>query len=266
MKAFVCGDIEGIADLFTFDEATPESVFYQAMSHQMTLEVAAACLGLKKRGFNEIIVKDSHKTGGNINHHLLPEDVRLIRGWSGSPLKMLDGIDDSFDALVLIGFHDAASRNGNPTAHSFNSKEIAQLTLNTKVVSEMDIVSIAAASIGVPTIFISGDDAICQSAKNLIPGIVTYSTKIGVGASVISKHPKTAVIEIEKSLIEELSEDWKNCLPKLSKNYTLQVEFFRHQNAYKGSYYPGAIQVNDTTIKYESKTFFEVLRFLSFVV
>ena len=101
----------------------------------MTNEVVAACEGAIAAGATEILIKDAHATGRNIIASRLPDCARLIRGWSGHPLCMVQELDDSFDAVVLVGYHSKAGSEGNPLAHTLTVK-IAQLRLNGEVASE----------------------------------------------------------------------------------------------------------------------------------
>ena len=67
-----------------------------------------------------ILVRDAHDTGTNLDARALPACAELIRGWSGHPYCMVEGIDSSFDAALFIGYHSAAGRDGNPLSHTNN--------------------------------------------------------------------------------------------------------------------------------------------------
>ena len=55
-----------------------------------------------------------------------------------------------------------------------------------------------AAYYGVPVTFLSGDEALCEFAKELIPGITTVAVNRGVGGAACSIHPAAAVREIRE--------------------------------------------------------------------
>ena len=84
----------------------------------MTAEVAAACEGAVKAGASDILVKDAHASVRNIEHSKLPHEARLIRGWGQHPLSMLQGLDKSFDAVMLVGFHARGGSGGSPLMHT----------------------------------------------------------------------------------------------------------------------------------------------------
>ena len=123
MNVYISADIEGITGITHWDETektNPDD--YIQYQDQMTKEVAAACEGALNAGATEILVKDAHDSGRNILADRLPEDVKLIRGWSGHPLCMVQELDESFDAAVFIGYHSRAGSDANPLAHSMSLK------------------------------------------------------------------------------------------------------------------------------------------------
>ena len=105
MKVYLSADIEGTAGVVLWDQAEKGKPDYQEAREQMTAEVAAACEGLLDGGATEVWVQDTHGTTINIIASRLPERTRLIRGWSGHPFFMLQALDETFDAVALIGYH-----------------------------------------------------------------------------------------------------------------------------------------------------------------
>ena len=107
MKVFISADIEGTADLASFAEAGNENPqLYTRGMIQMSREVGAVCRGALSAGAEFVAVKDSHGYGLNIMHEYLPEPVTLIRGEVRNPYSMVGGIDESYDAVLFVGYHD----------------------------------------------------------------------------------------------------------------------------------------------------------------
>jgi len=130
MKLYISADIEGIAGITTWEEARKEFSDYEEFRQQFTREVSAACEGAIEAGATEIIIKDAHGTGRNIYTAQLPPEIKIIRGWSGHPQKMMQELDASFDAVLMVGYHSAAASDGNPLGHSFSSEKIYKMMLN----------------------------------------------------------------------------------------------------------------------------------------
>ncbi|WP_415931564.1 M55 family metallopeptidase [Zhenpiania hominis] len=144
MKIFISADIEGVATTTLWPETEKGSEDYRLHAQQMTMEVIAACEAASEAGASEIVVRDAHEDGNNLDIWKLPENVTLIRGWSGHPYSMVYGIDPSFDAAIFIGYHSAASSEGNPLSHTESLNPLS-VKLNGALASEFLLYSYAAA-------------------------------------------------------------------------------------------------------------------------
>jgi len=266
MKVYISADIEGVTGVAHWDEATHTKPDYAEFRHQMTAEVVAACQGALSAGADDIFIKDAHATGRNILASELPPEARLIRGWSGHPLAMIQELDESFDALLFIGYHSGAATGGNPLAHTMASSRIAEFRINGDLASEFTLHGYAAGMYGVPTVFLSGDQALCDRAKSFLPAIETVAVKEGIGNSVVSIQPDLAVSRIREGVKHALKGDLSACLfPKLD-HYEVDIRFTNVTTAYKASFYPNAQALDSLTVRFETNDYFEVMRFVLFVL
>ena len=183
MKIFISADMEGLTTTARFEECRNAERFYRDYQIQMTAEVLAACEGAIAAGAHEIVVKDAHDSGANIEIEKLPECVKVLKGWSGHPYSMVEGIDSTFDGVMFIGYHSGAGNPRNPLSHTMSGRPLF-IKMNGSFVSEFTLYSYAAACEGVPALFLSGDMGICQEGAILHPGIVTMAVKEGTGNSV----------------------------------------------------------------------------------
>ena len=158
----------------------------------MTKEVVSACKGANDAGAKEIWVKDAHYSGRNILSEQLPENVKLIRGWSGHPYSMVQELDDTFDALLMVGYHSMAGKSGNPLAHTMSSSKLDSVFINEQQTSEFFLHGNIAAKHGVPLVFVSGDAGLCEEVKDVSPNTTTHATMVGVGDSTINIQPETS--------------------------------------------------------------------------
>ena len=269
MKLFVSADIEGVAcigDPAEVDKSqTNESAIF---CKQMTAEVRAACEGAFAGGADTIVVKDAHWTGRNMDPHALRapdgKTLRLIRGWSGHPFAMVQGIDASFDAVAFIGYHSAAGIGTNPLAHTISGRHFANVKINGETASEFLIYAYAAASVGVPLIFLSGDLALCNDAAHRIGGLETVPVIEGFGASVESILPHEATQRIRDGMERAISMKMVASLQPPRQIHT-EIVFHKPSVAYAKAFYPGAELASDTTVVFDTNEYFEVLRFLWFM-
>ncbi|MCF7826852.1 MAG: M55 family metallopeptidase [Candidatus Marinimicrobia bacterium] len=262
MKLYISADIEGITGIGHWnetDKAFPNE--YAWFQKQMTAEVAAAAEAAIAAGATEILIKDAHDSGRNLILDKLPELARVVRGWAGHPLSMVQEVDDSFDAIMFIGYHSRAGQNTNTLAHTMSSARIARMTLNGKDMSEFYLHALAASYYGVPAIFVAGDEGLCQEVKEHNPSIQTVATIRGEGNSVISQHPAQSIRMIKAGVRKAMGGEWSKGLFTIPEKLEFSIEFKKHQEAYRASFYPGAYLINPLTVGFKSQDYFEVLRF-----
>src|SRR3546814_34479 len=129
MKIYISADIEGVAGITNWNEAEKNHPDYPEFRERMTEEVVAACEGAIAAGATEILIKDAHGSGRNILAERLPACARLVRGWSGHPLAMVQELDESFDAAMFVGYHSKAGTEANPLDHTLTLR-VAKLSIN----------------------------------------------------------------------------------------------------------------------------------------
>ena len=171
-------------------------------------------------------------------------------------------IDERFDALAFIGYHCAASQGGNPLSHTFSGM-YHRVELNGQVASEFLLYAYAAASVGVPLVFLSGDRSLCQQAEALIDGIVTVATLEGRGPSVTSLLPSESLRLIEAGITRALSKPAPAPL-RLPAEFHFKLTFHRPSDAYAKSFYPNVRLVSDTEVLLETRRYLDVLTLLQF--
>jgi len=265
MKIYISADIEGITDVTHWDETDLQKGDSYAAREQMTAEVAAACDGAIQAGATEIWVKDSHDSARNMMPCRLPQEARLIRGWSGHPFLTLQELDKTFSAVALIGYHSRAGSGTSPLAHSYTGK-VTSIKLNGQDVSEFLIDAYTCAYVGVPLIFLSGDKGICEEAEGFNPQIFTVAVKQGIGNSTVNIHPDLAVAQISAGMAQAVKGFAEQRLAPLPAHFSIDVHYRTAYNAYHDGFYPGAQQTGPITVRFETDDYFELLRFLMFTV
>ena len=266
MKVYISADIEGITGTSHWDEADKKSSDFGEFQEQMTAEVMAACEGALQAGATEIWVKDAHDTARNIIASKLPQEVRLIRGWSGHPFSMVQELDETFDAMLMVGYHSPAGSDANPLAHTISSGSVSHIKMNDHYASEFLLNAYAAALVNVPVVFVSGDAGLCMEAESLIPNITTVAVMKGMGNSTVSIHPHLALEKIRDGVQMAIDGDVSICQIELPKRFSVEIKYKDHAKAYRSSFYPGASLKEPHTILFTSDDYFEVLVLLSFVV
>ncbi len=266
MKVYISADMEGITGVTHWEEVDHEKQGYMKFQEKMSLEVAAACRGAVEAGAKEIWVKDAHYSGRNILPEYLPKNVKLIRGWSGHPYSMVQELDDSFDALIMVGYHSRAGSGGNPLAHTLSGSRIERIILNNREASEFLLHGTVAAKYGVPLAFLSGDVGLCEEVEKVSPNTHTHATMLGIGDSTISINPEESQSQIKEKVEASLNRDLTSCIWALPKRFEITIRYIKHAVAYRASHYPGAEVVNDKSVRFEDREYDNIMRFILFCV
>ena len=265
MKVYITADIEGVTGAAHWDETDQKNAYYAELREQMTAEVAAACEGALSAGATEIWVKDAHGWARNIIAARLPREVRLVREWSGHPFGMMQELDYTFHAALVIGYHSRAGSSGSPLAHTMTGDMIT-FKINDQYASEFMVSAYTAGLVGVPVVFLSGDAALCAEAQAFIPGLSTVAVMHGVGNSAVNIHPHLAVERIRAGVAAALEADVSQCRVPLPGRFSVELRYRKHADAYHAGFFPGARAIDSHTVGFEADDYFEVLRFFSFCV
>ncbi len=268
MKVFISCDIEGVAGSLKWQETHPDEKYYHIFAKEMTDEAVSLCKAAIDAGATEIVVKDSHGPGTNMDFTAFPEEVKIVRGWEHNPLMMVECVDKSFDAIAFVGYHSEAGNPGNPMSHTMTGKTTG-LKMNGVPLSEFRLYSLCAAELGVPCVFLSGDKALCQSSKKLYPWIKTAAMKEGFGESVKSLVPAKAHKLIYEEGLKAFKQDLKAIpLPEelKAKEYVVEVSYKEHTMATKMSYFPGCKKVGTHGVTFKAKSVYEAARTLMFIL
>jgi D-amino peptidase len=180
MKILIAADMEGITGVTTWDQVDPRHPEYIRFRKLMTDDVNAAIRGALDAGATEVIVADGHSRGSNILIEDLDPRARLNSG-SPSPFSMMQGIDESVDAVLFIGYH---ARNGSENAildHTWSSRTVANIWLNDLLTGEYGLNAALAGYFGVPVIMASGDQTACQQMSELLGDLETAVVKQASG-------------------------------------------------------------------------------------
>ena len=264
LKVFISVDMEGVCGVVHWEDVSRSGKDYGLFRRLMTEETNAAIEGALAAGATEILVRDSHGSARNILPDLLHPKADLLRDWANSPLVMMEGIDETFDAVIFIGYHARANTPDATLDHTMSSSAVYEVTLNGKKMPEAGINAFIAGNFGVPVALVAGDKAICQQVTELFGEVETVAVKEGIGNAAKMLHPKKAQELIKKKTTDALKRvsDFKPFT--FTPPYTLDITFRDERRAEIASWLPGAKRKTSTTVSYTSNDWMDVLRFFMF--
>ena len=258
LKVFISVDMEGVAGVVHWDETSQPGPDYAYFRRLMSVEANAAVLGAFDAGATEVVVRDSHGSARNILPDLLDPRARLIRDWSGGPKVMMEGIDETFHAVVFIGYH---ARAGTPNAildHT-STGNVVDFAINGQSLPEAGYNALIAGKYGVPVVFVAGDEAICLQVKDLFGDIPTVATKRGIGEATDGLHPETAAGLIRTGVAEALRQRDRMRPFTMTPPYTLVLKLKNEASVHAGSFFPGARRTGDWEITFTADDILEVM-------
>jgi len=264
LKVYISADMEGVVGAVTGDQLGPAGFEYGRFRQFMTNEVNAAIEAAREAGATEILVSDSHGNGENLLMEQLPSDIQLVRSWP-RPLMMMEGIDETFDAAIFIGYHSSTTNTRGVRAHTMSSANLTAVRLNGIEMLEAGINAAIAGDFGVPVVMISGDDAVVEEARRVIGDMEGAVLKWALGFH----SARTVMPEVGYSIIKEKTraalariDDFEPY--RLEGPIELEVSFKNYMPAELMAYLPIVERVDAHTIRFIGQNMTEISKFLEF--
>ncbi len=257
-KIYITVDMEGIGQAVSQIQTRPGDSEYEKARKWLTAEVNSCIEGCIEAGAGEIVVADSHWNAQNIIPDELNESAYLIRGFP-RPMMLMEGIDNSFDGVMVIGAHAKEGVAGAVISHTVWGTKFFDIKINGISVSETLLNAMIAGEFHVPVIFVAGDQYITEEARKILGNIETVVTKESMGFfSAKTKHPNKVCKEIKekcKSAVLKI----KSFKPyKITPPFKMEIVFKNTYDAEALSFIPCFKRVDGHTVLFEAKNMREV--------
>ena len=193
MKIFISSDMEGTAGVVDWDQCRLGQHDYEYCRDLLQAEVNAAIEGAQEAGGpHEFLINDSHGRMANLRPAQLAGNASYLSG-RHKPMYMMQGLDDSFDAIFLVSYHGSMTGTPATLSHTYNPLAIAEVRLNGVVAGESGINALVAAGYGVPVVLITGDATTAEELKPFCPQARSAVVKRSVSRfAAESLHPAKA--------------------------------------------------------------------------
>ena len=264
LKVYISADMEGVVGVVTSDQLGPSGFEYQRFRAIMTNEVNAAIEAAREMGATEILVSDSHGNGENLLIENLPSDIQLVRSWP-RPHMMMEGIDETFDAAIFIGYHSSTTNTEGVRAHTMSSANLTAVRLNGTDMLEASINAAIAGDFGVPVVMISGDDAVVEEAQRVVGDMEGAVVKWSLGFH----SARTLMPEASYALIANKVRAALGGLDRfrpyvLEGPLELEISFKNYMPAEVMAYLPNVDRVDSHTIRFVGRDMTEISKFMEF--
>ena len=253
LKVFISVDMEGISGVVTGSEVNSSGPHYQYFRELTTLEANAAVEGALAAGATEIVVRDGHGSKTNIIPDLLHKEAKLLRGVTARPENMMLGLDETFDAVIFIGYHAKAGTEDGILAHT-STGNVIDLSINGVSFPEAAYNAVMAGNLGIPVVLVAGDNWICEQATALFGNIATVETKVGMDTAELGLHPEVVREMIRTRTTSALSDLDRFEPYRMEPPYEMVLKVRREKTPY-----PGAEKTGEGEFTFISMDFLEVM-------
>jgi len=258
LKVFISVDMEGIAGIVHSEQTSSSGKDYNIARRWMTQEVNAAILGALEAGATEIVVNDSHGSMRNVIPSELNPKAYLVTG-SPKPMSMMQGIDQTFDAVIFIGYHAHAGTEDGVLDHTYSGGSVYSIKINGLEMGEGEINAAIAGWYKVPVVLITGDRIVCEQVKkNLGDELEVAVVKEGVGRYAAKSVTPEKAQELIKKKTKIALEKIERIKPFILKPpFHFEVNFLRSYMVDNAELIPQVERKGARTVVFTSDNFVE---------
>ena len=262
MKVYVGTDLEGVAGVVSFEaQAYATGKYYEAARRLQTAEINAAVEAMVEAGAEDILVCDGHGPGAVLFEELRAP-AKLLHGRPLAPRQARDEIIAAYDVCMMLGQHAMAGVPDGNLNHTQNSRTTEYIKLNGTCIGEIAQFALCHGALGLPLIFLSGDEAACREAEQLNPDVTTVSVKQGLGRnSAISLSAEEARRRIRAGVKQAIESHQRSPVAPLvwPGPYVLERRFFHTDSADAAAATPGAQRVDARTVCWRGEDIREII-------
>ena len=266
-KIFISVDMEGIWGVVASEQVSSTSPEYGAARRWMAEDVNAVVAGLLDGGAGEIVVNDSHGSMRNIVADALASRVSLISG-SPKPLSMMQGIDETYDAVIFVGYHARAGTQAAILDHTISSGTVRAIRVNGQEMPELGLNAAIAGYYKVPVIMLTGDTETCRQARAMLgEGLVTAAVKEAVNRVSARLFPAQEARQRLKAAAREAVGKIKSfALYQPKAPYSVDVEFHNSGQAELPSLLPNVKRTGPRTVSVTGNDYIETFKLVRAII
>lgn len=195
-KIYIVTDLEGASGVYNFTQTREkESPQGQKAMEYLMGDIAAVVRGLRDAGAGEIIVLDGHGSQAFVPH-LMEPGAKYITQQPGAKhptdpdFPVAWPLDESFAGVIQLAAHAMMGTPDGVLNHTQSSRSENRYWYNGVESGELVQVAALAGHFGVPTIMVTGDEAVCREARKFFGNeCVTVEVKKGLGREAAMLYP-----------------------------------------------------------------------------
>jgi len=261
LRVYVSADLEGVWGVVHGEHTFRDGREHDRARRWMTEEVNSAVEGAVRAGAEGVVVNDSHGTMRNVVPEELHPEASLITG-SPKPMGMLEGLTADFDCAFFLGYHARAGSRG-VLSHTYSGRTIRRVSVGGREVGELGLNAMVAHHLGVPVVLVTGDDAVAEEAREVVPEALVVITKRAVGRYAAMCPPRRRMLgEVEEAAfqaVRRVAEGRVKVGPS-GGPLDVEVEFTDPGMADVAHLVPGSVRVSPTALRFRAEDALEAYR------
>ncbi|HEY9679609.1 MAG TPA: M55 family metallopeptidase [Drouetiella sp.] len=259
MRIYLSVDMEGVNGILHSSQTQPGEPGYERAVGLMHRETNAVIEGLRKGGASHVLVNDSHFDMRNLRIEQLAPQTSLINGWQ-KPYSMVSGVHymdaEKVDAVGFVGYHARAGDIRGVLSHTYRATVFLDVKLNGQSVGETGLNAALAGYFGIPVFLLTGDDVVCDEAKELLGPITTIQTKKAVSRYSAECPPFEDTLTALRTGAEKAIKDKRNWkLFKPPSPSTIRITMFDPAMADAAELLPQVVRVDGRTIEFSDSDY-----------
>jgi D-amino peptidase len=268
VNVFVSVDIEGISGVVHADMMMPGQLEYARGRALMIGDANAAIEGALAAGAETVLVVDGHGPMRNLqieDLHAHPA-VSLVTGTADArPYCQLQDADSMpFDAAIFVGYHAMAKTLNAIHPHTIAGAVVHEIRVNGRPHGETGLNALVLASLGIPTVMVTGDTTTCAEARSFLgDAIETVAVKSASGRnSATCRHPHLTTAEIRDAAGRALEHRGKVELYRPEGELAIELDFLTMPQCDRASRCHGVERLNGVTVEIHGETPWDQYRHL----
>jgi D-amino peptidase len=256
--------MEGATGIVHRDQLLPGGYDYERGRRLLTRDVCAAVsAALSLEDVVGVRVCDGHGTMRNVLIEELPALCELVSGPASSKaLCQSEGLDDTFGAAIFVGYHARAGASEAVLPHTWVGSLVHEIRVNGRVFGETALNAAIAGAFGVPVVFVSGDQAVCDEARaDLGNDIVTFAVKRATGPSAaLCLTPAATEDGIRLGVMRALADGARRKPFRVDGPVEFAVAFHRRMHADRAATRDGVERIGEREVALRTDTYLEAVR------
>jgi D-amino peptidase len=258
VKVYISVDMEGVGGVAGSYQVLQSPGSLLEVRQTMTAEVNAVIEGALAAGTEAIYVNENHSGRDLILSELHPAAEAIIG--KPKPLATLEGLDESFDAVFLIGMH---ARAGTPAAvmdHTWGPTTVYEMRVNDITIGELGLNALMASHYGVPIVLVSGDDKTVAEAKALLGDVEGVIVKYSIDRfAARCLHPEKVQNLLYKGARQALMELSRFKPFVLESPLRMSIDWHKTNHALYTAMIPGTNRTGPRSVSFEASSFKQIM-------